>query len=203
MKIKQPLRGGIIQWKRNINGPMGINKWKLDKKTPWSRYFYIGKWNKYNGDWEFGILWSKYLVNFWTNGDKYIFKKKWKKNGQNLYIRKFKLSGKMEKWKFNQEKWIRVIELLKAIVIMEKWKNIWLKGFKYVGEWKMQNMHGFGIGTWPNGDRYEGDWVNGQRTGQGKYFYSGGGVYTGEWKNNNRHGEGTMIWNDGVKEVAI
>ena len=46
--------------------------------------------------------------------------------------------------------------------------------------------------------------VNGQITGQGKYFYSsGGGVYTGEWKNNNRHGEGTMIWNDGVKQVAI
>ena len=84
-----------------------------------------------------------------------------------------------------------------------KGTGVWEKGFKYVGEWKMQNMHGFGIGTWPNGDRYEGDWVNGQRTGQGKYFYSGGGVYTGEWKNNNRHGEGTMIWNDGVKQVAI
>ena len=65
-------------------------------------------------------------------------------------------------------------------------------------------VNGKGTFIWPNGDRYEGDWVNGQRTGQGKYFYSsGGGVYTGEWKNNNRHGEGTMIWNDGVKEVAI
>lgn len=65
-------------------------------------------------------------------------------------------------------------------------------------------INGKGTFKWPNGDRYEGDWVNGQRTGQGKYFYSsGGGVYTGEWKNNNRHGEGTMIWNDGVKQVAI
>ncbi len=65
-------------------------------------------------------------------------------------------------------------------------------------------INGKGTFKWPSGDEYNGDWVNGQRTGKGKYFYSGGrGIYTGEWKNNKRHGEGTMIWNDGVKEVAI
>ena len=165
------------------NGDKYNGNWKNEKPHGLGTFKWVNG-TKYIGDWEFGIQNGQGTVT-WANGDKYIGgRKNGQADGQGTFI--------------------------------------FANGTTQSGEWKNGNLierdssgiaigcvkgncdNGKGTFKWPNGDRYEGDWANGQRTGQGKYFYSsGGGVYTGEWKNNNRHGEGTMIWNDGVKQVAI
>ena len=203
------IKGNCVNGKGTFiwpNGDKYNGNWKNQKPHGLGTFKWVNG-TKYIGDWEFGIQNGQGTVT-WTNGDKYIGgRKNGKADGQGTFIF---ANGITQSGEWKNGNLIERDSSGKAIGCVEgncdngKGTGDWEKGFKYVGEWKMQNMHGFGVGTWPNGDRYEGDWVNGQRTGQGKYFYSsGGGVYTGEWKNNNRHGEGTMIWNDGVKEVAI
>ena len=165
------------------NGDKYNGNWKNEKPHGLGTFKWVNG-TKYIGDWKFGLQDGQGTVS-WANGDKYIGgRKNGQADGQGTFI--------------------------------------FANGTTQSGEWKNGNLierdsseiaigcvegncdNGKGTFKWPNGDRYEGDWVKGQRTGQGKYFYSsGGGVYTGEWKNNNRHGEGTMIWNDGVKQVAI
>ena len=180
------IKGNCINGKGTFKWPNGDQyngEWKNEKPHGLGTFAWVDG-TKYIGDWKFGLQDGQGTVT-WANGDKYIGgRKNGQADGQGTFI--------------------------------------FANGTTQSGEWKNGNLierdssgiaigcvegncdNGKGTFKWPNGDRYEGDWVNGQRTGQGKYFYSsGGGVYTGEWKNNNRHGEGTMIWNDGVKEVAI
>ena len=180
------IKGNCVNGKGTFiwpNGDKYNGNWKNQKPHGLGTFKWVNG-TKYIGDWEFGIQNGQGTVT-WANGDKYIGgRKNGQADGQGTFI--------------------------------------FANGTTQSGEWKNGNIierdssgiaigcvegnciNGKGTFKWPNGDRYEGDWVNSQRTGQGKYFYSsGGGVYTGEWKNNNRHGEGTMIWNDGVKQVAI
>ena len=203
------IKGNCINGKGTFKWPNGDQyngEWKNEKPHGLGTFKWVDG-TKYIGDWKFGLEDGQGTVT-WANGDKYIGgRKNGQADGQGTFIF---ANGTTQSGEWRNGNLIERSSSGTAIGCVEgncdngKGTGVWEKGFKYVGEWKMQNMHGFGIGTWPNGDRYEGDWVNGQRTGQGKYFYSsGGGVYTGEWKNNNRHGEGTMIWNDGVKQVAI
>jgi len=74
-------------------------------------------------------------------------------------------------------------------------------GYKYVGEWKDDNMHGQGTyvhgpeSKWA-GDRYVGQWKNGNMHGQGTYVYApeskwAGDKYVGQWKNDEYNGQGT------------
>ncbi len=180
------IKGNCVNGKGTFIWPNG-DKYNGDWKNQKPHGLGTFKWvdgTKYIGDWKFGLQDGQGTVT-WANGDKYIGgRKNGEADGQGTFI--------------------------------------YANGTAQSGEWKNGNLierdssgiaigcvegnciNGKGTFKWPNGDRYEGDWVNSQRTGQGKYFYSsGGGVYNGEWKNNNRHGEGTMIWNDGVKQVAI
>ena len=180
------IKGNCINGKGTFKWPNGDQyngEWKNEKPHGLGTFKWVDG-TKYIGDWKFGLQDGQGTVT-WANGDKYIGgRKNGKADGQGTFI--------------------------------------FANGTTQSGEWKNGNLierdssgiaigcvegncdNGKGTFKWPNGDKYEGDWSNGQRTGQGKYFYSsGGGVYTGEWKNNNRHGEGTMIWNDGVKQVAI
>ena len=180
------IKGNCINGKGTFKWPNGDQyngEWKNEKPHGLGTFKWVDG-TKYIGDWKFGLQDGQGTVT-WANGDKYIGgRKNGQADGQGTFI--------------------------------------FANGTTQSGEWKNGNLierdssgiaigcvegncdNGKGTFKWPNGDKYEGDWSNGQRTGQGKYFYSsGGGVYTGEWKNNNRHGEGTMIWNDGVKQVAI
>ena len=180
------IKGNCVNGKGTFIWPNG-DKYNGDWKNQKPHGLGTFKWvngTKYIGDWEFGIQNGQGTVT-WANGDKYIGgRKNGEADGQGTFI------------------------FANGITQSGEWKNGNLierdsKG-KAIGCVEGNCDNGKGTFKWPNGDKYEGDWSNGQRTGQGKYFYSsGGGVYTGEWKNNNRHGEGTMIWNDGVKEVAI
>ena len=38
-------------------------------------------------------------------------------------------------------------------------------GDKYDGEWKDDNMHGYGLFTYPCGGKYEGQWKDGKKHG--------------------------------------
>jgi len=39
-----------------------------------------------------------------------------------------------------------------------------IDGDFYEGNWKNDNMHGYGKYTWSDGDVYEGNWENGEMT---------------------------------------
>ena len=57
------------------------------------------------------------------------------------------------------------------------------KAGKYVGEFKSDVRHGFGVMTWENGDRYEGGWKNDKYHGNGLATTLDGYRYEGEWSN--------------------
>ena len=70
-------------------------------------------------------------------------------------------------------------------------------GERYVGEYKDDGAHGWGIHTWPNGRKYVGEWKNGLYHGQGAYSWPDGSEYTGEWEKDLYHGQGTYRFADG------
>jgi len=70
---------------------------------------------------------------------------------------------------------------------------IYKNGRYYIGQWKNDSRHGYGILYNSNGKIiYEGDWVNNKREGYGKRFWGEGNYYIGQWKNDSRHGKGTV-----------
>jgi len=68
-------------------------------------------------------------------------------------------------------------------------------GDKYVGEWKDDKYHGYGIYTYTKGDKYVGEYKDNKRHGQGTYTYADGTKYVGEHKDGKYHGQGTYTWN--------
>ena len=52
---------------------------------------------------------------------------------------------------------------------------------------------------WKNRCGYEGEWKNDNMDGYGIYYFSDGRKYLGEWKNNYMEGFGIYIWNNGKK----
>jgi len=42
------------------------------------------------------------------------------------------------------------------IIVKIKGRYEWNDGRIYVGQWKDNNMHGYGTYTWPDGRKYEG-----------------------------------------------
>lgn len=59
------------------------------------------------------------------------------------------------------------------------WTSGKFKGYKYVGQWKNDQMNGHGIMFYPNGD-----------------------TYIGEYKKSKKHGVGIYKWRNGVKEIG-
>ncbi|KAH3761296.1 mORN repeat protein [Pelomyxa schiedti] len=56
-------------------------------------------------------------------------------------------------------------------------------GGSYVGEWKDDVFHGWGVRLWANGDRYDGQWVAGKEHGEGTKTWSrDGSSFTGLWE---------------------
>ena len=54
-------------------------------------------------------------------------------------------------------------------------------GRSYYGEWKDNQIHGFGVHTWPDGRKYMGQWRNNQMHGIGLYNWSADKLFIGEY----------------------
>ena len=67
----------------------------------------------------------------------------------------------------------------------------------YIGQFVSDKLSGGGILTHSNGDKYEGQWKDNQADGHGKYTCADGSEYDGDWKADKKHGYGTQKWADG------
>jgi hypothetical protein len=78
----------------------------------------------------------------------------------------------------------------------------WSTSQQYIGDWKDNKKHGYGIKIYSNKDKYEGYWDNDLRNGKGTYWLCIGKnkyrkLYTGDWKNNKKEGHGIYFYKDG------
>ena len=78
----------------------------------------------------------------------------------------------------------------------------WIGSNKYVGEWKDNKKHGFGIQYFENGNKYEGGWSENKRHGQGTFWVCDAKnklrrEYTGDWETDQKKGRGTMFFKIG------
>lgn len=78
----------------------------------------------------------------------------------------------------------------------------WMTSQQYIGDWKENKKHGYGIKIYDNKDKYEGYWDNDLRNGKGTYWVCIGKnkyrkLYTGDWKNNKKEGNGIYFYKDG------
>ncbi len=67
-------------------------------------------------------------------------------------------------------------------------------GFAYIGDCKDGKRHGTGSMR-TNSGIYEGEWKNDQMSGFGAFIFSNGEKYEGEFQDGNRHGKGLMRMN--------
>ena len=76
-------------------------------------------------------------------------------------------------------------------------------GSKYVGEFSNYTKfdehipNGLGTVMFVKGDKYVGNFKNGKRYWKGTYTYANGKKYIGEFKDNKRSGQGTLFADDG------
>ena len=71
-------------------------------------------------------------------------------------------------------------------------------GRKYEGEFKNNEITGYGYLIYENKQTYEGNLVDGKKEGKGKYIWPDGSEYEGEYKNDIREGEGSLKWANGL-----
>ena len=67
----------------------------------------------------------------------------------------------------------------------------------YQGEFKENNITGFGFYIWDNKHTYLGEFINGKMHGRGTYKWPDGSEYDGEYINNIKEGNGIFKWADG------
>lgn len=72
------------------------------------------------------------------------------------------------------------------------------KGNKYKGEFKNNEITGYGYLIYENKQTYKGELVNGKKEGKGIYNWPSGEEYDGEYKNDIKEGEGTFKWANGL-----
>ena len=63
----------------------------------------------------------------------------------------------------------------------------------YEGDWKNDQMDGYGEYHYSNGDIYEGNWKNNMHNGFGRYIFTNGNTYEGEWKDHKMEGHGKYL----------
>ena len=68
------------------------------------------------------------------------------------------------------------------------WTNGKFKGYKYVGQWKKDQMNGQGIMFYPIGDTYIGEYKDSKKHGVGIYKWRSGAKDIGEFKNGKLNG---------------
>ena len=71
-------------------------------------------------------------------------------------------------------------------------------GRKYEGEFKNNEITGYGYLIYENKQTYKGNLVDGKKEGKGKYIWPDGSEYKGEYKNDIREGEGSFKWANGL-----
>ena len=71
-------------------------------------------------------------------------------------------------------------------------------GRKYEGEFKNNEITGYGYLIYENKQTYKGNLVDGKKEGKGKYIWPDGSEYKGEYKNDIREGEGSLKWANGL-----
>ena len=71
-------------------------------------------------------------------------------------------------------------------------------GRKYEGEFKNNEITGYGYLIYENKQTYNGNLVDGKKEGKGKYIWPDGSEYEGEYKNDIREGEGSLKWANGL-----
>ena len=71
-------------------------------------------------------------------------------------------------------------------------------GRKYEGEFKNNEITGYGYLIYENKQTYKGNLVDGKKEGKGKYIWPDGSEYEGEYKNDIREGEGSLKWANGL-----
>ena len=54
-------------------------------------------------------------------------------------------------------------------------------GSKYAGEWREDEIHGWGTANYGNGEIYIGSFLEGKRQGRGTMRYATGAVASGIW----------------------
>ena len=69
---------------------------------------------------------------------------------------------------------------------------------KYEGEFKNNEITGYGYLIYENKQTYKGNLVDGKKEGKGKYIWPDGSEYEGEYKNDIREGEGSLKWANGL-----
>jgi hypothetical protein len=81
------------------------------------------------------------------------------------------------------------------------WEAVPHDGYKYYGQWKNGNYHGYGIVFFADGFSYIGEWEEGNRHGIGTLI-SPNYRYTGEWVNDSEYGKGFLIYPSGKKYIG-
>jgi len=71
------------------------------------------------------------------------------------------------------------------------------RGESYEGEFKNDELTGYGCYKWSNNHIYKGQFLNGNMNGHGYYTWPEGGYYKGNYINNIKEGEGEFMWPDG------
>ena len=71
-------------------------------------------------------------------------------------------------------------------------------GRKYEGDFKNNEITGYGYLIYENKQTYKGNLVDGKKEGKGKYIWPDGSEYEGEYKNDIREGEGSLKWANGL-----
>jgi hypothetical protein len=69
----------------------------------------------------------------------------------------------------------------------------WLDGRSYRGEWKDNNMDGYGIYKWNDGRVYQGEYRDDKKHGYGIYKWNDGREYQGHWALGKQHGLGKYL----------
>ena len=117
-----------------------------------------------------------------------------------LFEKKLKLS-KFEANSFLDRKYLGKLYLNNLYVNETKarWKQTYVNGDWYEGDWVNDKRHGKGNRFYENGNlKYEGDWVNDRSEGKGKEYYENGGLeYEGDWMSDNREGKGKQYYKNG------
>ncbi|KAJ1637222.1 hypothetical protein T492DRAFT_609678 [Pavlovales sp. CCMP2436] len=71
-------------------------------------------------------------------------------------------------------------------------------GYKFVGEWKSDQMEGYGEFLYASGAKYAGQWEKNRYSGHGKYNFPDGSTYEGRWTENQMHGAGMFVDKKGI-----
>ena len=71
-------------------------------------------------------------------------------------------------------------------------------GDVYEGDFKNDEITGYGTFTYAQGDVYTGFLINSKKNGQGKFVSANGNVYEGNYVDDVRSGEGKFVWASGA-----